>query len=383
MKKMLTSAVVLAVFSTPTIAANLENPLYMPTSGELYSKTSAGIMYIKTDGNLARQAKDYVGAIEFPVWRIHEDIGVGITDWLTLRGSFTYTHNGDIERQGLSNGRIGLNFRASEFLPTDGWVWDIYADAQMGGLSKMNADLVASKNPGIYPLSFNYDNYSNGRWGAWLGTQVGKTWGKFTGAAFVEAMHTFGNSNNKITVTPSGKDMVEFLVDETMHPIPLIGEAFASGLPDSFKVETKSTWEYNIGLRGLYEIDSKWSVGGAFTYKNRAANKVEKVKAKVDTTAADATLELLKPGLPLDVQYAIENGLLSGQTITEKVMSDFLGSMYDGIEEYIFTLSVAHQLNEIIQVAVYGEYTFDDAMIKSQNGTDIKWETGVRLNVRF
>ena len=36
-----------------------------------------------------------------------------------------------------------------------------------------------------------------------------------------------------------------------------------------------------------------------------------------------------------------------------------------------------------MQVAVYGEYTFDDANKMSQNGTDVKAELGVRLNVQF
>ena len=391
MKKMLTSAVVMAALSTPAFATtNLENPLYMPTAGEAYAKVGAGLMYVETDDNMARKAKNHVNATEFPIYRASGDVGVGLTDFLTLRGSFGYTHNGDIDRQGLHNGRVGLNFRASEFLPTDGWVWDVYMDAQLGGLSRMNADLIAA-NPEYRPLSFNYDNYSNGRWGVYAGTQLGKTWGKFTGAAFVEVLRTFGNDNNKITLAPSGAQridqMVTMNVAETFpdpHPFNaaagVIGDAFMAGLPDSFNVETKSTWEYSAGLKSLYEIDSKWSIGAGFTYKHRAANTIKSVKADVD-------IAQIVDELPVPVKMGLEGAGTTpeafAQALVDGVMGEFLGSMYDSVDEYIMSLAVAYQVNETMQVAVYGEYTFDDAGHLSQNGTDIKAEFGARLNVRF
>ena len=40
-------------------------------------------------------------------------------------------------------------------------------------------------------------------------------------------------------------------------------------------------------------------------------------------------------------------------------------------------------MTETTQVAVYGEYTLDTAHDQSQNGTDVKAELGVRLNVQF
>jgi len=46
-------------------------------------------------------------------------------------------------------------------------------------------------------------------------------------------------------------------------------------------------------------------------------------------------------------------------------------------------LSVAHQFTDHAQVAVYGEYTFDTAHERSQNGTDAKVEAGVRVNFKF
>ena len=60
-----------------------------------------------------------------------------------------------------------------------------------------------------------------------------------------------------------------------------------------------------------------------------------------------------------------------------------LSDMNDGFDEYIVSLSVANQLNDYVQVALYGEYTFDTAHAKSQNGTDVKAEVGVRLNLAF
>ena len=57
--------------------------------------------------------------------------------------------------------------------------------------------------------------------------------------------------------------------------------------------------------------------------------------------------------------------------------------MEDGFNEYVLALSAAYQMTDSTQVAVYGEYTFDTAHAKSQNGTDVKAELGVRLNVQF
>ena len=43
MKKTLTIAAALSVLSAPALAANMENPLYLPGAGQLYSKTGAGV----------------------------------------------------------------------------------------------------------------------------------------------------------------------------------------------------------------------------------------------------------------------------------------------------------------------------------------------------
>ena len=55
MKKSLKLAVAASVLATPAMAANLENPLYMPTSGEFYSKTGAGLMLKVADSSDAHK----------------------------------------------------------------------------------------------------------------------------------------------------------------------------------------------------------------------------------------------------------------------------------------------------------------------------------------
>ncbi|MBR4859702.1 MAG: hypothetical protein IKV10_00205, partial [Alphaproteobacteria bacterium] len=191
MKKTLSAAVALSVIGASAYAANLENPLYMPQRGTGYSKTSAGVMYKVADDSDAMVKKGHNGATEFPIWRVHEELGYGILDNLELYGKFGYTHDGDIDRKGMHLGRAGLKYRAVNSM--DGWTWDLYADAQLGGISAMSGSYTAT--------GFNYDNYSNGRWGFHVGTQFGRQWSKFSTAAFVEALRTFGNDNNEIDVS--------------------------------------------------------------------------------------------------------------------------------------------------------------------------------------
>ena len=328
MKKTISTAVALSVFAAPAIAANLENPLYMPKQGAVYSKTSAGVMYKIADDSDAHVKKNHDGATEFPIWRLHEELGYGILDNLEAYAKFGYTHDGDIDRKGMHLGRAGLKYRA---IDTDtGWAWDLYADAQLGGISEMSGSYAAN--------GFTYDNYSNGRWGFHVGTQVGKTWSKFSTAAFVEVLRTFGNDNNSIDVSA-------------------IAPLFHGLLPDEISVDLKSTTEVNAGLKAFYQMDDRWSFGGGFTYKHHADNGVE--------------------GLATDV-----NPML----LSVPQFQGFLASvkdMNDGFDEYIISLSAAYQMTDAMQVAVYGEYTFDTAHEQSQNGTDVKAELGVRMNVQF
>ena len=330
MKKTLKAAVALSVLAAPAYAANLENPLYMPKQGAMYSKTSVGAMYKVADDTTAMVKKGHDGAIEFPIWRLHEDLGYGITDRLEAYAKVGYTHDGDIDRKGMHQGRVGLKYRAFE--TTDGFAWDVYADAHLGGVSPMS---------GAYnPLTgFSYDNYSNGRWGFHAGTQVGKTWSKFTSAVFFEVLQTFGNDNNEIDVTALA---------------PMLGAA-AALMPSEISVDLKSTTEFNAGLKAFYQIDDRWSVGGGFTFKHHEDNTIEGLATEINP--------LLAPSV---------DGLLSS-----------IADLNDGFDEYIISLSGSYQLTDATQVSVYGEYTFDDAHNGSQNGTDVKAELGVRVNVQF
>ena len=328
MKKTISAAVALSIFAAPAIAANLEHPLYMPYKGAVYSKTSAGVMYKITDDTDAQVNKNHDGVTEFPVWRVHEELGYGILDNLEAYAKFGYTHDGDIDRKGMHLGRAGLKYRAINTY--SGWVWDLYADAQLGGISEMSGSYAAN--------GFTYDNYSNGRWGFHVGTQVGKVWHKFSTAGFIEVLRTFGNDNNSIDVSA-------------------IAPLFGGLLPNEISVDLKSTTEVNAGLKMFYQLNNRWSFGGGLTYKHHADNGVE--------------------GLATDVNPTL---------LSVPQFQGFLASvedMNDGFDEYIINLTAAYQLTDMTQVAIYGEYTFDTAHEQSQNGTDVKAEAGVRLNVQF
>ncbi|MBR2393163.1 MAG: hypothetical protein IKB05_01590 [Alphaproteobacteria bacterium] len=330
MNKTLKAAVALSVLAAPAYAANLENPLYMPKQNQMYSKTSVGVMYKVADDSTAHVKKEHDGVTEFPIWRLHEDLGYGITDRLEAYAKVGYTHDGDIDRKGMHQGRVGLKYRAFE--TTDGFAWDIYADAHLGGVSPMS---------GSYGLNgFDYDNYSNGRWGFHAGTQVGKTWSKFTGAAFFEVLQTFGNDNNEIDISNS-----------QLAPLA------AMGMPMEISVDLKSTTEFNAGLKTFYQIDDRWSVGAGFTFKHHEDNGVEGLATSV-------------PNNPY---------ILGAVSQLEKQVKD----MNDGFDEYIISLSGSYQLTDATQITLYGEYTFDDAHQMSQNGTDVKAEIGARVNVVF
>lgn len=338
MKKTISAAVALSIFAAPAIAANLENPLYMPKQGSVYSKTSAGVMYKIADDSDAHQLKNHDGATEFPIWRVHEELGYGILDNLEAYAKFGYTHDGDIDRKGMHLGRAGLKYRAIN--TDDGWVWDLYADAQLGGIVEMSGSYAAN--------GFTYDNYSTGRWGFHVGTQVGKTWSKFSTAAFVEVLRTFGNDNNSIEISEL----------KQIRGIP----PFAN-IPDEISVDLKSTTEVNAGLKAFYQLDDRWSFGGGFTFKHHADNGVEGLATSLDSNG-NSTIAT--------IQQAFVDGLMP-------IVED----MNDGFDEYILNLTAAYQMTDTMQVAVYGEYTFDESHVNSQNGTDVKAELGVRLNVQF
>ena len=358
MKKTISAAVALSIFAAPAIAANLENPLYMPKQGSVYSKTSAGVMYKIADDSNAHQLKNHDGATEFPIWRVHEELGYGILDNLEAYAKFGYTHDGDIDRKGIHLGRAGLKYRAIN--TDDGWVWDLYADAQLGGIVEMSGSYAAN--------GFTYDNYSTGRWGFHVGTQVGKTWSKFSTAAFVEVLRTFGNDNNSIDVTA-----MPFPVDlsDIGHGVVLFNNK-QFGFPDEISVDLKSTTELNAGLKMFYQLDDRWSFGGGFTFKHHADNGVEGLASDLGD---------INTGMGAAVDAALTAN--KAQETAVKTLMDKVADMEDGFDEYILNLTAAYQMTDTMQVAVYGEYTFDESHVNSQNGTDVKAELGVRLNVQF
>jgi len=316
-----------SVVSTGAFAAsNMENPLYMPKNREVYLKTGAAIMYKTVEKTDATKIKDTDGSTEFPVWRFTGDIGYGITDRLDVHGHFGYTKDGDIDRKGMHRGRLGMMFRAlTEDYPI---VWDLYADAYLSGITPMKGTLkLYNGQPG-----FDFSNYSNGRWGAIVGTRFGKTFGDFTLAAHVEYLHTFGNHNNKIAVVSALQAYM--------------------GLPDEVSVDLKSTNETTAGFDAMYQLNQKWSFGAGFEYIEHADNGVKGVHTKINPT-------------------------------TEKTLVAKYGNMKDGWEEYVIKTNVGYQLTDDIQFTGFIEYTLDDGHSNSQNATDCKIETGVRLNARF
>lgn len=357
MKKTLKLAIAASVLTAPAMAANLENPLYIPKTGEIYAKTGVGVMYKKTDHSAALTAKGWDGQEELPVWRLSEDAGYGITDRLSVTAKLGYTNDEDIQRKGLHNGRVGLLYRIFDGVESP-FVWDVYADMHLGGATAMEATLVPVAGPSF---GFNYANYTNGRWGYFAGTRFGKTWDKFTGSVFGEIHQTFGNNNNVITISDSAKTLIGGLVT-LQTGSAAVGNAYAAGLPSDFNVDLKSTTEYLTGINGFYQFNDDWSFGGGFSFRNRAANTIEGVNLVNTSTVPSAA-----------VVKSITDGLADG----------FMGSLNDEIDEYVLSMAVSHKLTNTVQVALYGEYTFDDSGKGSQNGTDTKMEAGVRANVAF
>ncbi|MDR1207343.1 MAG: hypothetical protein LBK26_02940 [Rickettsiales bacterium] len=345
MKKTFTLAAIAMGFASPAMAANMENPLYLPTAGTVYSKTNVGLMYKKIDSTDAQVAKNHDGAEEFPIWRVEEYIGYGITDRLSIDGQFGYTYNDDTGRKGLHLGRVGMNYRV--LADADEIVWDVYAAAHLGGVSKMTGTYNFS--PAAFgPSTFDYDNYSTGQYGVWVGTKVGKTWDNLTGAIFAEAAYYFPGNNTEINIA---------------NGIPGPAAAYLSisdGTTATAKLKSFNDW--NIGTKWSYEFDTKWTGGLGFAWKHHGAHEVE--SAKINGTIAGSGL------LVAVTNSALEAGFKG---------YDFL----DSFDEFPVSVSIANQISESIQVAVYGEYTFDRGDKGSQNSTDAKVEGGVRLNVQF
>ncbi|MBO4480591.1 MAG: hypothetical protein J5742_03135 [Alphaproteobacteria bacterium] len=334
MKKILSFAVAAAALTTSAVAAqNMENPLFLPSGGEVYSKTSFGLMLKITDSTDSQVLRDHDGATEFPIWRPVQELGLGITDRWAVNGVVGYTYDVDIDRKGFHLGRLGTTYRIFDDMHS--FIWDVYGDLHMGGIEKMKGSLGPSPvDPSKYV--FNYDNYSNGRWGMHVGTKFGKTWERLTTSAFVEVLRTWGNHNNEIDVSALG--------------LP--------GIPDKMSVDIKSTWEVNAGANIFYQMTDRWSGGLTFNYKYHATNGLEGIHT--DISAA-----------PAPVQAGLKH------------MLDEYKDMEDHFNEYALMLTLAYQFRDGMQVAWYIEDTLDTAARLSANTTDLKVETGFRLNLKF
>lgn len=332
--KCLIAATATVVSAEAFAVSNMENPLYMPKNRDVYLKTGIGVMYKRTDATKALKARELDHTNEFPVWRFSEDLGYGITDRLALIGRFGYTHDDDIDRKGMHRGRVGLMYRVLE--EEDPIVWDIYGEAFLSGISQMKGTYTAK--------GFRFANYSHGRYGMIVGTRLGKTWDKFTLAGHLEYLQTFRNHNNKISIDP----------DTTVASL---------GFPEEISVNLKSTHETCAGFDLAYQATEKWSFGGGFEYYEHADNGVESVHTKMSNTP-------VAPGYP------------SPEQIAQMLSSDF-NNMKDGWDEFVIKLNAANQVTDSLQIAFFTEYTFDCAHSGSQNGTDVKWELGMRFNLGF
>lgn len=312
---------------------NMENPLYMPKNREVYLKTGAAIMYKKSDDTPALQARGLAHTEEFPVWRFSEDLGYGITDRLALIGRFGYTQDDDIDRAGMHRGRLGAMYRVlDEDKP---FIWDLYSEAFLSGISPMK---------GTYTkLGFKFDNYSHGRYGIIFGTRFGKTWDKFTLAGNIEYLQTFANHNNKISIDRDAP------VSGT-HTMGMIN------FPEEIEANLKSTHETCFGVDTGYQIDETWFVGAGFEYHEHADNGVKSVHTKMPNARSEQ----------------VAQGLAKG-----------FANMHDGWDEYVLKANIANQINDSMQLTLFAEYTFDDSHSGSQNGTDVKVETGLRFNAGF
>ncbi len=312
------------------VTKNMENPLFIPQAGQFASKTGVGLMYKVADDTDAMKRKNHDGATEFPVWRFTEDFSYGITDRLGAYVSLGYTQNDDIDRKGMHRGRLGLNYRIIESL--ENFVWDMYGEAYLSGVSPMKGSVsLASGNK----INFKYDNFSNGRWGAVLGSKIGKKWSKLTTTLFAEYLQTFGNHNNKIDVSQTGLSAV--------------------GFPDEISVDLKSTKEITVGTNAFYQVNDRWSFGGGFRFVEHTDNGVKSIHTDLPSSAGPYGADLVNK----------------------------THDMKDGWDEYILSAVVANQITDSFQLALVGEYTFDHSHSNSQNGTDVKAEVGVRANVRF
>ena len=365
MKKTITLATAMAALTAPAMAANIpgpystvhnmENPLYLPEQNMFYSKLSNGIMLKVADNSWAHREKNHSGGFEFPIVRVQEEMGYGITDRWAAHFMLQYTHDNDIGRTGLSGGRLGTTYRILNLY--NGFVWDVYGDIHLGGLGEMrgtyNVKGDLNTPSSVYGV-FDYDNYSDGMWGFHAGTKFGHVWDKFTAQAFVEILQTFADDNNMIRVV--GNTTPQWSMRGMPIPVSTAAQLALAGAPTQISAKLKGNTDLSAGVQGFYEFSTRWSMGGWFKFNRHSDHGVDKITTEMPT---------------------LETKVLAAAL--EKQLAD----MEDGWDEYVIGASVSNQLTDNTQITLYGEYTLDDSHRKSQNGTDVKAEMGVRLNFTF
>lgn len=366
MKKTITLATAVAALTAPAMAANIpgpystvhnmENPLYLPEQNMFYSKLSNGIMLKVADNSWAHREKNHSGGFEFPIVRVQEEMGYGITDHWAAHFMLQYTHDNDIGRTGLSGGRLGTTYRILNLY--NGFVWDVYGDIHLGGVGEMRGtyNVKGTLPNNVYGV-FDYDNYSDGMWGFHAGTKFGHVWDKLTLQVYAEVLRTFADDNNMIRVVGDTKPQGPISLPSPWGTgvMSTATQLAMFGAPNQISAKIKGYTDVSAGVQGFYEFSTRWSMGGWFKFNRHSDKGIDKITSD------------------------IPNSLQSLKVALEKQLAD----MEDGWDEYVIGASVSNQLTDNTQVTVYGEYTFDDSHRKSQNGTDVKAEMGVRLNFTF
>ncbi len=325
MKITLGAALTAAVLATPAYSYyNMENPLYIPMTGELYSKTSLGVSAKKTDDAQIRTFTNSADQSQFPIYKLTEQVGYGITDRLSVNATIAYMYNSDADIDGFSFDRLGLNYRILE--DTQKIAWDVYFDMHLDGLTKERSSM---------NFMFPYQNsLSDGTYGFYLGTKVGHTYCAVTNMIFAEILHHFGNSNNKLHVE---------------YPLSM---AFGK---DWVSLNTNSRTDFAMGIKSFYDLGPKWSFGGGLTYKYYA------------TTSADG----------------FNDAALSGYEMVLEEPLMFIRDMQNKYSEFIFSGQVTRNLDKDMQVTMYGNYTLPHVTEFSFQGSVYDIELGARFNISF
>lgn len=316
-------------------SANAESPLYMPKQGTIYSKTSLGPTFVLSDDTPRNKTS----------WRAREELGVGILNALKLYGKIDYMRDDNTQKSGIQFALAGLNFRAIDTM--SGWSLDLYADAHSNGFGAMRGSITSQ---GLIP-----DNCYDGSRGLHVGTQLGKTWSKFSVSAFVGVERNFSNDDYKIK-----------LIQVDMRPVYNVmirPKLDILGFPNEISVRLDDRTNYNLGFNIFYQNDNRWSFGSGFKFMHKQKGVILSV-----TPPTRAPSEEFLDGWPTaGMQINTKNKILS-------YISNF--GWYD---TYTFSMAAAYQLTDIVQIGAYSECTFNIF----RNNADVQAELGIRLNLTF